>query len=160
MICVLLIAGLALGGVPAGAADPFDLAIVGGRVMDPETGLDAIRNVGVRDGSIVYLGEEAIEGATRIDASGLVVAPGFIDLNNHDVGDEYFRMKAHDGVTSALVLESGAVDVDEWYTAYSGKALIHHGVGVDTPTFRIRDQCAAFNHAAQDGGRHEGTSIG
>lgn len=66
------------------AADGLhDLVILGGRVMDPETGLDGVRHVGIRNGEIVRLTERAILGRDTIDASGLVVAPGFIDLHAH-----------------------------------------------------------------------------
>ena len=115
----------------------FDLVIRNGRVMDPESGLDAIRHVGIRDGSVAYIGVDPISGRTEIDASAQVVAPGFIDLNNHDVRPEYFRMKALDGVTSVLVLESGAVSPDDWYQAHAGKAVVHYGVGVDTGGARM-----------------------
>jgi N-acyl-D-glutamate deacylase len=59
----------------------FDLAISNGRVMDPETGLDAIRSIGIRDGQIVAIEEGPLSGEVNIDASGLVVAPGFIDIH-------------------------------------------------------------------------------
>ena len=115
----------------ANADGELDLVILNGRVMDPETGLDAVRHVGVRDGSIAYVGNETISAAHVIDATDLVVAPGFIDLNNHDMGPEHFRQKASDGVTTAVNLESAAVYVDDWYAAHQGNALIHYGVGFD-----------------------------
>ena len=59
--------------------DDLDLVIAKGRVMDPETKLDAVRNVGIKDGKIVVISEESLEGARTIDATGHVVAPGFID---------------------------------------------------------------------------------
>jgi len=63
---------------------PLDLVILGGRVMDPESGLDAVRNVGIRDGKIVAVTESALQGRETINAKGLVVAPGFIDMHNTD----------------------------------------------------------------------------
>ena len=57
-------------------AQQFDLVIEGGRVMDPETGLDAVRNVGIRDGKIVRITSEAISGRRVVHAAGLVVSPG------------------------------------------------------------------------------------
>ena len=65
------------------SAQQYDLVLQGGRVMDPETGMDAIRNVGIRDGKIVSLSSETLSGRRVIQASGLVVAPGFIDLHQH-----------------------------------------------------------------------------
>jgi len=61
----------------------YDLVISGGRVMDPESKLDAVRNVGIRDGKIASISTASLSGKTTIDAKGLVVAPGFIDLHEH-----------------------------------------------------------------------------
>ena len=57
--------------------------VLSGRVMDPESGLDAIRNVGIRGDRIVEISENALRGEETVDASGLVVAPGFIDPHAH-----------------------------------------------------------------------------
>src|SRR5580698_1835084 len=77
------------------AAQQYDLVLEGGRVMDPETGLDAVRNVGIRDGKIVRVSSEALLGRRVIHASGLVVAPGFIDLHQHGQELASQRVKAH-----------------------------------------------------------------
>src|SRR4029077_9671854 len=69
-----------VAGVRGAADATFDVVIAGGRVMDPESGLDAIRNVGIRSGKIAEISESALYGKTTFDAKGLVVAPGFIDL--------------------------------------------------------------------------------
>ena len=61
----------------------FDLVLEGGCVMDPETGVNAVRNVGIRDGKIVRISSEALNGRRLVHAGGLVVAPGFIDLHQH-----------------------------------------------------------------------------
>jgi N-acyl-D-aspartate/D-glutamate deacylase len=108
-------------------AQQYDLVIEGGRAMDPETGLDAVRNVGIRDGKIVRITSEAMSGRYLIHAGGLVVAPGFIDLHQHgqDLASE--RVKALDGVTTALELEIGAPDVAEFLKAKEGRSLIHYG---------------------------------
>ena len=70
---------------PAQAAD-YDLVILNGRVMDPESKLDAVRNVGVKDGKIAVVTKDAIKGKETIDAKGHVVAPGFIDMHFHNTG--------------------------------------------------------------------------
>ncbi|MGA8200945.1 MAG: hypothetical protein WB814_12815, partial [Candidatus Sulfotelmatobacter sp.] len=64
-------------------AQQYDLVLEGGRVMDPETGLDAVRNVGIRGGKIVRITSEPLSGRSMVHAGGLVVAPGFIDLHQH-----------------------------------------------------------------------------
>src|SRR5208282_4176952 len=99
------------------AAQQFDLVLQGGRVMDPETGLDAVRNVGVRGGKIVRITAEPLTGARAIDARGLVVAPGFIDLHQHGQDLDSQRVKALDGVTTALEMEIGVPDVAEFLRA-------------------------------------------
>jgi hypothetical protein len=108
-------------------AQQYDLVLEGGRVMDPETGLDAKRNVGVRDGKIVRISSEALSGRRVIHAAGLVVAPGFIDLHQHAQGIESQRMKALDGVTTALELEIGVADVAEFLKTKERHSLIHYG---------------------------------
>jgi hypothetical protein len=108
-------------------AQQYDLVLEGGRVMDPETGLDAKRNVGVRDGKIVRVSSEALSGKRVIHAAGLVVAPGFIDLHQHAQGIESQRVKALDGVTTALELEIGVPDVAEFLKTKERHSLIHYG---------------------------------
>ena len=106
---------------------PYDLVIQGGRVMDPETGLDAVMNVGIRGGSIVRLSTERLRGARTIDARGLIVAPGFIDLHSHGQDAENYRLKALDGVTTALEMEIGVPDVASFLAERRGRALVHFG---------------------------------
>jgi N-acyl-D-aspartate/D-glutamate deacylase len=109
------------------AAQQFDVVIEGGRVMDPETGLDSVRNVGIRDGKISRISSEALQGKRVIHAGGLVVAPGFIDLHQHgqDLGSQ--RVKALDGVTTALELEIGVPDVAQFLKSKQGHSMIHYG---------------------------------
>jgi len=109
------------------AAQQYDLVLRGGRVMDPETGLDAVRNVGIRDGKIVRISAEAVSGRRVIDAGGLIVAPGFIDLHQHGQDMASQRVKALDGVTTALELEIGAPDVAQFLKSKEGHSLIHYG---------------------------------
>ena len=108
-------------------AQQYDVVLEGGRVMDPETGLDAMRNVGIRDAKIVRISPEALSGHRVIHAGGLVVAPGFIDLHQHGQELESQRVKALDGVTTALELEIGAPDVAQFLKAKEGQSLIHYG---------------------------------
>lgn len=108
-------------------AQPYDLVLRGGRVMDPETGLDAVREVGIRGGRIAAITADRLSGRQTLDVTGLVVAPGFIDLHVHTPSPEMFRAKALDGVTTALELEIGVWPVDRWYREREGKSLIHFG---------------------------------
>jgi len=123
IVCAIatLITGCGAGN--AGAQETYDLVILNGRVMDPETSFDAIANVGIKDGSIVAITEDPIEGEQTIDATGHVVAPGFIDLHAHgqNIGD--YRMQAMQGVTTMLELESGVLPISEWYDTQAKKNL-------------------------------------
>jgi N-acyl-D-aspartate/D-glutamate deacylase len=105
----------------------YDLVIEGGRVIDPETGLDAVRNVGVRDGKIARVSSAALSGRRVVHAGGLIVAPGFIDLHQHGQELESQRVKALDGVTTALEMEIGAPDVAQFLKSKEGHSLIHYG---------------------------------
>jgi N-acyl-D-aspartate/D-glutamate deacylase len=120
---------LLMTSVTAGAlfAQQYDLVLSGGRVMDPESGLDAVRDVGIRAGKIAAISERPLQGRTRVDVKGLVVSPGFIDLHSHGQDDENYRYKARDGVTTALEMEVGVYPVKEWYQERTGKALINYG---------------------------------
>ncbi len=105
----------------------YDVVLDGGRVMDPETGLDAVRNVGIRDGKIVRVSTDPMSGRRVISVSGLVVAPGFIDLHQHGQDLVSQRVKAFDGVTTALELEIGVPDVAAFLKAKEGHSLINYG---------------------------------
>jgi N-acyl-D-aspartate/D-glutamate deacylase len=109
------------------SAQQFDLVLEGGRVMDPESGVDAVRNVGIRDGRIVRISSQALSGRRVVHAAGLVVAPGFIDLHQHAQDFASQRVKALDGVTTALELEIGAPDVAQFLKGKEGHSLIHYG---------------------------------
>jgi N-acyl-D-aspartate/D-glutamate deacylase len=98
--------------------------------MDPESGLDERRNVGIRNGKIAAISERTLKGRTTLDANGLVVAPGFIDLHEHGQDPRNYQFQAHDGVTTSLELEVGTGDVDQWYATREGKSLINFGVSV------------------------------
>jgi cytosine/adenosine deaminase-related metal-dependent hydrolase len=119
--CVLVLATTMV------AAQQYDLVIEGGRVIDPETGLDGVRNVGIRDGRIVNVSSEALSGRRVVHAGGLVVAPGFIDLHQHGQDMPSQRVKALDGVTTALELEIGAPDVGLFLKSKEGRSLINYG---------------------------------
>ena len=109
------------------AAQTYDIVLQNGRVMDPESGLDAVRSVGLNENRIAAVASGRLRGKIEIDASGLVIAPGFIDLHQHSQTAEAYGFKAMDGVTTALELEVGVSPVSEWYAAREGKSIINFG---------------------------------
>jgi N-acyl-D-glutamate deacylase len=111
LVAALVATVTSAGQVAAGAQDAFDLVIANGRVIDPETGLDGVRSVGIRGGQIASISPTPLQGRTTVDATGLVVAPGFIDLHAHGQDLPAARMQAFDGVTTALELEAGTLPI-------------------------------------------------
>ena len=111
-------------------AQAFDLVIAGGRVIDPESGLDEIRNIGIRGRTVGAISTAPLTGRTTIDAAGLVVSPGFIDIHAHGQTAETYRYQARDGVTTALELEVGTADIERWYADRKAGQLINYGVSI------------------------------
>ncbi len=124
----VLSASAAIALMPSWHAD-HDLVILNGRVIDPETGLDAVRHVGISGGTITALSKKELRGKRVIDAKGLVLAPGFIDPISHGQNLENDRLQALDGVTTKLQMESGAADVAAWYGEQEGKRILNFGAG-------------------------------
>lgn len=118
---------LLLACVSVAFGQTYDLVIANARVIDPESRLDAVRFVGINAGKIARIAPDSLSGKRTIDAKGLVLAPGFIDLHSHGQDPENYILKAFDGVTTALELEVGAHPVDQWYEERRGKSLIHYG---------------------------------
>ena len=129
-------------------AQRYDLVIEGGRVMDPETGLDAVRNIGVRDGKISRVSSEVLSGRRIVHADGLVVAPGLIDLHQHGQDLDSQRVKAFDGVTTALELEIGVPDVARFLREKEGHSLIHYG----TAASHVAARALVFGAPLSSGG--------
>lgn len=126
---------LAAGAV---GAQTYDIVIAGGRVLDPETGLDAVRWVGIDGGTVRAVSATPIQGRTVVDAKGLVVAPGFIDLHEHGQDPEAYTYQLRDGVTSSFELEVGTADVAGWYAAREGRSAINHGVSIGHIQVRMK----------------------
>ena len=123
----IIVAALVAG---ACSSPTYDLVIANGRVMDPESGLDAVRHVGVTGGKIAAISERALNGTHVIDATGLVVAPGFIDLHEHGQNEESYGLMVRDGVTSALEIEVGTGDIAKWYAEREKGQIVNYGASV------------------------------
>ncbi|MHC4346318.1 MAG: amidohydrolase family protein [Planctomycetota bacterium] len=109
------------------AVEKYDLVILNGRVMDPETMLDAMLNVGVKDGKIAVVTTKSIKGKETINAKAHVVAPGFIDHHVHADDEFGYKLLLRDGVTTPLEMEAGVYPVDEWYSLREGKCQVNYG---------------------------------
>jgi N-acyl-D-aspartate/D-glutamate deacylase len=145
--------------VPLRAQDTYDAVIANGRVMDPESGLNAVRNIGIIAGKIRAISSAPLSGKTDFDATGLVVAPGFIDLHEHGQTPEKYRYQARDGVTTSLELEVGTDDVDRWYAERDGKALINFGVSIGHIPVRMKVMHDPGSFLPRgDAAHHEATS--
>jgi dihydroorotase len=112
------------------APETYDVVLANGRVMDPASGLDAIRHIGITAGKIAAISGEPLEGDTVIDVANHVVAPGFIDLHAHGQTTGDMELQAQDGVTTALELEIGVFPVASWYQSMDGKAPVNYGATV------------------------------
>jgi dihydroorotase len=129
------------------APDTYDVVLANGRVMDPASGLDSIRHVGISGGRIAAISAEPLAGDTVVDVSNHVVAPGFIDLHAHGQTTSDMELQVQDGVTTALELEIGVYPVASWYQSMEGKAPVNYGATVS----HVGARFAVF---------HTGTAIG
>ena len=124
--CLLLFSLFACSG----NAQDYDIVILNGRVMDPETDFDAIRNVGILDGSIAAITVDNIDGQRVIDASGLVVAPGFIDTHFHSLSPFGVKLALRDGLTTGMDLEVGVTGIADWYAEKQGNWQANFGTTI------------------------------
>lgn len=149
--CTIIFSVFEIHDLQAQSSMQYDLVLTGGRVLDPETNLDAVRNVGIRNGKIIQITNEPITGKETINVSGLVVAPGFIDMHVHGIGNAEQEYQAHDGVTTAMELEWGLSHLKEWYALRESKALINYGASVSWSHARtlamnnLKDTCGDLN---------------
>ena len=116
----------------------YDLVIANGRVIDPETALDAQRHIGIRDGTIVEISEQPLTGTAAIDAAGQVVAPGFIDIHSHTptLLGQHFNLL--DGITTQLDLEAGSFPISFYGEHFRDGAQINYGSSVGHFAVRIK----------------------
>lgn len=119
-------------------AERFDTVISGGRVVDPESNFDAVANVAIRDGIIVAISDQPMRGKRTIDARGLIVAPGFIDLHAHAQNDAGYALQARDGVTTALDQENGAFPIPPFHASREGRSRINFGAAVSQQGLRVK----------------------
>ena len=109
IFAAVMVTALFLVGSAQAQKSEFDLVLANGRVMDPESNLDAVRYVGIREGKIAAISTRPLSGRTVIDVKGLVIAPGFIDLHSHSDLQvlENRREKSNQGITAEVVGNCG-----------------------------------------------------
>jgi dihydroorotase len=130
-----LLALLGVGYTSAGEAQDtspraqaeYDVVIQNGRVMDPASGTDMIADVGIRDNRIVNISSTRLQGRKVLDATGLVVAPGFIDILAGPPREfEGQSFKVSDGVTTVLAMHGGPIDIPAWYADRAQAGSLHN----------------------------------
>ena len=124
-ICLLIATICLCNSSTAQTTIEYDIVLSGGRVIDPETKLDAIRNIGIINNRIAQISTEPLKGKETINVTGLVVAPGFIDLHVHGRSNVEQEYQLHDGVTTALELEWGIENFKEWLIFIKPKTNIN-----------------------------------
>lgn len=128
-----------------------DLLIRNGRVIDPETGFDEVCDIAISGDRITHIGINLGQALREIDATGLIVAPGFIDLHAHGQSVAADRMQAFDGVTTTLELEIGVLPVADWYEA---QALVPRVLNYGAAAAWAFARRAAFGGFSPDGTRN------
>jgi dihydroorotase len=120
----------------AGCQTRYDVVIQNGRVIDPESRLDGVRAIGITGTRIAAIGEGNLAGKRVLDATGHVVAPGFIDLHQHGQAPENYAAHARDGITTSLELEIGVENIDAWYGERAGGQIVNYGASISHPYSR------------------------
>ena len=130
LAALMLVAVMATATSLPVVAETYDVVINNGRVMDPETNFDGVRNVGIKDGKIVAITKDTIKGKETINAKGHVVAPGFIEGHQHATDQFSRKVNLRDGLTTQMDFEAGAGDIAKWYAGAEGKTQSNYGMVV------------------------------
>ena len=152
-VLTMLMALTLIGAVTAHAQEDYDVVLKGGRVMDPETSLDAVMNVGIKGGKIAAVTEDELSGKEIIDVKGLVVSPGFIDTHQHSLDIADGRLAAQDGTTTHMELEFGRSPVAQAYDIIEkrGGHPINYGFSASWPMRRAEVMGGFDGEATFDG---------
>ena len=139
-LALLAFASMITGCTPVQRFEPikYDLVFNGGRVIDPESGFDQTANVAINGETIVAISDLALAGIETIDASGLVISPGFIDLHSHALSKLGQQLQAMDGVTTALELEAGVYPIDALSQIVGSHSIINYGASASHLAIRQR----------------------
>ena len=135
VLCAGLLLALMACGEPASI---YDVVINHGRVIDPDSQLDAVRSIGIRNGKIVAVSKTPLTAPREIDASNRVVSPGFINLHSHSVAEAGYQLELLDGVTTVLELEAGGYPIDTFGQQLGASPLTHFGASVGHAWIRLQ----------------------
>jgi len=136
---------------PTPAPQVHEVVISGGRVLDPETGFDDAAAVGIDGGTITAISKDGLEGRSRIDASGLVVAPGFIDLLSYEPNPYGVWFKVADGVTTTMGMHGLNDDAGPFFERWGNDPPpVNYGGAFDHPFARSRLGLAVGEPASRD----------
>jgi N-acyl-D-aspartate/D-glutamate deacylase len=124
---------------PPPAGHRFGLVVRGGRVIDPETGYDAIADVGIDGDRVRSISTEPLIAAQSVDATGLIVSPGFIDVLSYEPNEYGVWFKLGDGVTTNLGMH-GLNNTAEGFFDFFGRddhrPPVHYGGAFDDDHMR------------------------
>lgn len=110
-----------------GVEHVFDVVITGGRLVDPDSRFDGLANIGIDGGTITAISAEPLVGTAAIDATGRVVAPGFIDLLSYEPNTFGVWLKLADGVTTNLAMHGVNNYAEAFFRRYENQTPIHYG---------------------------------
>lgn len=148
------LAALLLAAFPSAVyADTYDVVIKGGRVIDPASGRDEIADVGINGRSVAAISSSPLQGKKTLDAKGMVVSPGFIDLHAHGQNPkgEYYQLL--DGVTTSMDMEIGTMPITDFFASLQGKAYINFGASAAHICARI--EVMTSSHCLGEGTRSD-----
>ncbi len=151
------VAVLALFAIVSGQRPDYDLLITGGRIVDGTGNPWVAGDVAVRDGRIVAMGRPRGTAARAIDATGLVVSPGFIDIHNHSdtavVVDPNAQSMVRQGVTTMILGEGGSAAPSERWPRFSSyfATLEQQGVSVNIGSYVGSSQVWTAVHGSREG---------
>ena len=138
LLFVIIISVLMIKTTLVASSADLDIAINNGRVIDPESQFDGIAHVGIKNGRIVSLSNQPLDANVVVDATALVVAPGFIDIHTHTPTPFATERAVLDGITTQLDTEAGAYPVSAYGELIEAKPRIHFGASVGHYATRLK----------------------
>jgi N-acyl-D-aspartate/D-glutamate deacylase len=119
----------------------YDVVVLNGIVTDPDTNTYKFGyNIGITDKKIMTITKANLTGFETIDATGLIVSPGFIDMLGFEPEPTVAKYKITDGVTTNLQLHGGSVHFDSWFAYYENNPpYVNYGGSVFAIKLRQED---------------------